>query len=145
MLNWLRYATFYMWPTDYWFRNRLPSFWPNMGLNLNLFFYNVCVFELAYIYVTLYECSQYIVSCCLCWGPLIGKWMSWIVFSGIKVFNGLRHLSTYDHNYSGPTDIKTSEQMADYLQPRLLGVIAFFDSQLLNARIPLSDKRLVSG
>lgn len=97
------------------------------------------------IYVTLYECSQYIVSCCLCWGPLIGKWMSWIVFSGIKVFNGLRHLSTYDHNYSGPKDIKTSEQMADYLQPRLLGVIAFFDSQLLNARIPLSDKRLVSG
>nr|XP_034325117.1 serine/threonine-protein kinase ATR isoform X2 [Crassostrea gigas] len=59
-----------------------------------------------------------------------------------QVFNGLRHLSTYDHNYSGPKDIKTSEQMADYLQPRLLGVIAFFDSQLLNARIPLSDKRL---
>nr|XP_022332154.1 serine/threonine-protein kinase ATR-like isoform X2 [Crassostrea virginica] len=59
-----------------------------------------------------------------------------------QVFNGLRHLSTYDHNYTGPKDIKTSEEMANYLQPRLLGVIAFFDSQLLNASIPLSDKRL---
>ncbi|XP_062573409.1 serine/threonine-protein kinase ATR-like [Saccostrea cucullata] len=59
-----------------------------------------------------------------------------------QVFNGLRHLSTYDHNYTGPKDIKTSEQMADYLQPRLLGVIAFFDFQLLNASTPLSDKKL---
>ena len=32
---------------------------------------------------------------------------------------------------------------ADYLQPRLLGVIGFFDSQLLNNNIPLEDKKLV--
>ncbi|XP_060075850.1 serine/threonine-protein kinase ATR-like, partial [Ylistrum balloti] len=59
-----------------------------------------------------------------------------------QVFNGLRVLATYDESYQGPKDITTSEQMAAYLQPRLLGVIAFFDSQLLTVSIPLEDKIL---
>ena len=33
---------------------------------------------------------------------------------------------------------------ADFLQLRLLGILAFFDSQLLNASIPLDDKKQVS-
>lgn len=33
---------------------------------------------------------------------------------------------------------------ADYLQPKLLGVIGFFDLQLLNNNIPLEDKKLVN-
>lgn len=32
---------------------------------------------------------------------------------------------------------------ADYLQPKLLGVIGFFDLQLLNKNIPLEDKKMV--
>lgn len=59
-----------------------------------------------------------------------------------QVFNGLRVLATYDESYQGPKDITTSDQMAAYLQPRLLGVIAFFDSQLLTVSIPLEDKIL---
>ena len=35
--------------------------------------------------------------------------------------------------------------MAAYLQPRILGVLAHFDSQLLNASIPMEEKRPVGG
>ena len=60
--------------------------------------------------------------------------------SYVKVFNGLKLLSTYDENYEG--NIETTEDMADYLQPRLLGVLAFFDSQLLITSIPIEEKKL---
>lgn len=33
---------------------------------------------------------------------------------------------------------------AQYLEPRLLGVLAFFDSQLMNSNITLSEKELAS-
>ncbi|XP_048255679.1 serine/threonine-protein kinase ATR-like isoform X1 [Haliotis rufescens] len=59
-----------------------------------------------------------------------------------QVFNGLRTLSSYDGHYQGPKDITTPEQMADYLEPRLLGVLASFDSQLVNPNTPLEDKQL---
>lgn len=57
-----------------------------------------------------------------------------------KVFNGLKLLSTYDEHYKG--NIESTEDMADYLQPRLLGVLAFFDSQLLISSIPVEEKKL---
>ncbi|KAL5004570.1 hypothetical protein ScPMuIL_018026 [Solemya velum] len=62
----------------------------------------------------------------------------------MQVFNGLKILSSYDENYKGPKEITTghSEQMADFLQPRLLGVLAFFDSQLLNSNITMDEKKL---
>ncbi|XP_041373194.1 serine/threonine-protein kinase ATR-like [Gigantopelta aegis] len=59
-----------------------------------------------------------------------------------QVFTGLRTLSTNDEQYKGPKDISTPEQMADYLEPRLLGVLAFFDSQLMTSSISLQDKKV---
>ncbi|XP_060578307.1 serine/threonine-protein kinase ATR-like [Ruditapes philippinarum] len=57
-----------------------------------------------------------------------------------QVFHGLKILSSYDIQYKdGP--ITTSEEMANYLQPRLLGVLAQFDSQLLQSSIPMEEKR----
>ena len=60
------------------------------------------------------------------------------------MFNGLKMLSTFDKNYSGGS-ISSNEDMAAYLQPRILGVLAHFDSQLLNASIPMEEKRPVGG
>lgn len=57
-----------------------------------------------------------------------------------EVFHGLKILSTYDASYKGG-EITTPEEMADYLQPRLLGVLAHFDSQLMNASLPMEEKR----
>lgn len=53
-------------------------------------------------------------------------------------------LAAKDDSYNGPRPITETEDMADFLQPRLLGILAFFDSQLLNSHIPLEDKKLVS-
>lgn len=53
-------------------------------------------------------------------------------------------LAAKDDSYNGPRPITQTEDMADFLQPRLLGILAFFDSQLLNSHIPLEDKKLVS-
>ncbi|XP_052214022.1 serine/threonine-protein kinase ATR-like isoform X2 [Dreissena polymorpha] len=59
-----------------------------------------------------------------------------------QVFNGLKMLSMNDEDFkSGP--ISTSEEMAAYLQPRILGVLAHFDSQLLNSSLPMEEKRPV--
>lgn len=52
-------------------------------------------------------------------------------------------LASRDDAYKGPRPITHPADMADFLQPRLLGILAFFDSQLLNSRIPIQDKKLV--
>ncbi|XP_052796079.1 serine/threonine-protein kinase ATR-like isoform X2 [Mya arenaria] len=57
-----------------------------------------------------------------------------------QVFNGLKMLSTFDENWKGGV-VSTHEDMAAYLQPRILGVLAHFDSPLLNASIPMEEKR----
>ncbi|RUS83841.1 hypothetical protein EGW08_008382 [Elysia chlorotica] len=59
-----------------------------------------------------------------------------------QVFNGLKTLAAHDEQYKGPKDIDTTEQMAQYLEPRLLGVLAFFDAQLMNSNIIMQDKKL---
>uniref|UniRef100_A0AAQ5YK84 Serine/threonine-protein kinase ATR n=1 Tax=Amphiprion ocellaris TaxID=80972 RepID=A0AAQ5YK84_AMPOC len=53
-----------------------------------------------------------------------------------QVFNGLAILASFASNddpYQGPRDITTPERMADYLQPKLLGILAFFNMQLLSS------------
>uniref|UniRef100_A0AAY5KMV7 Serine/threonine-protein kinase ATR n=1 Tax=Esox lucius TaxID=8010 RepID=A0AAY5KMV7_ESOLU len=53
-----------------------------------------------------------------------------------QVFNGLAILASFASNddpYQGPRDITTPEHMADYLQPKLLGLLAFFNMQLLSS------------
>ncbi|XP_071509803.1 serine/threonine-protein kinase ATR-like [Diadema antillarum] len=59
-----------------------------------------------------------------------------------QVFSGLAMLASRDDTYKGPRPITKPDDMADFLQPRLLGILAFFDSQLLNSRIPIQDKKL---
>ncbi|XP_059175094.1 serine/threonine-protein kinase ATR-like isoform X2 [Physella acuta] len=59
-----------------------------------------------------------------------------------QVFNGLKTVASHDDQYKGSKSIQTPEQMAQYLEPRLLGVLAFFDSQLINSNITLEDKKL---
>ncbi|XP_030832739.1 serine/threonine-protein kinase ATR-like [Strongylocentrotus purpuratus] len=59
-----------------------------------------------------------------------------------QVFSGLAMLASRDDAYKGPRPITHPADMADFLQPRLLGILAFFDSQLLNSRIPIQDKKL---
>uniref|UniRef100_A0A8C9W212 Serine/threonine-protein kinase ATR n=1 Tax=Scleropages formosus TaxID=113540 RepID=A0A8C9W212_SCLFO len=65
-----------------------------------------------------------------------------------QVFNGLAILASFassDDPYQGPSDITTSERMADYLQPKLLGILAFFNMQLLSSNVGEKDKkRMVS-
>ncbi|KAK6188750.1 hypothetical protein SNE40_004864 [Patella caerulea] len=58
-----------------------------------------------------------------------------------EVFVGLKMLSDYDEQYTGPP-IVTQEQMADYLEPRLLGVLAYLDFKLMNPYFIIQDKRL---
>ncbi|XP_041465563.1 serine/threonine-protein kinase ATR-like [Lytechinus variegatus] len=58
-----------------------------------------------------------------------------------QVFSGLAMLASRDDGYKGPRPITHPSDMADFLQPRLLGILAFFDSQLLNSRIPIQDKK----
>ncbi|XP_028293251.1 serine/threonine-protein kinase ATR [Gouania willdenowi] len=53
-----------------------------------------------------------------------------------QVFNGLSILASSasdDDPYQGPRDITTPDRMADYLQPKLLGILAFFNMQLLSS------------
>ncbi|GFR86846.1 serine/threonine-protein kinase atr, partial [Elysia marginata] len=59
-----------------------------------------------------------------------------------QVFNGLKTLAANDEQYKGSKDIDSTEQMAQYLEPRLLGVLAFFDAQLMNSNITMQDKEL---
>ncbi|XP_076443272.1 serine/threonine-protein kinase ATR-like isoform X2 [Babylonia areolata] len=59
-----------------------------------------------------------------------------------QVFSGLQMVSLYDEQYEGPKNIQTKEEMAAYLEPRLLGVLAFFDATLVNSNVPVADKKL---
>ncbi|XP_022250452.1 serine/threonine-protein kinase ATR-like, partial [Limulus polyphemus] len=62
-----------------------------------------------------------------------------------QVFSGLAMLAWKEETYDGPKPITKPEDMARFLQPRLLGFLAFFDSQLLNANFPLEEKKLALG
>uniref|UniRef100_T1IWR0 Serine/threonine-protein kinase ATR n=1 Tax=Strigamia maritima TaxID=126957 RepID=T1IWR0_STRMM len=60
-----------------------------------------------------------------------------------QVFNGLALLATkVDLSYR-QTEIKTIPQMANFLQPRLLGFLAFFDRQLQTSSLTVEEKTLV--
>ncbi|XP_047467138.1 serine/threonine-protein kinase ATR [Mugil cephalus] len=61
-----------------------------------------------------------------------------------QVFNGLAILASFASNddpYRGPRDITTPELMADYLQPKLLGILAFFNLQLLSSSVGEKDRK----
>ncbi|XP_077417783.1 serine/threonine-protein kinase ATR isoform X2 [Vanacampus margaritifer] len=61
-----------------------------------------------------------------------------------QVFNGLAILASFASNddpYQGPRDITTPEQMVDYLQPKLLGILAFFNMQLLSSSAGEKDRK----
>uniref|UniRef100_A0AAV2JJ36 Serine/threonine-protein kinase ATR n=1 Tax=Knipowitschia caucasica TaxID=637954 RepID=A0AAV2JJ36_KNICA len=61
-----------------------------------------------------------------------------------QVFNGLAILASFASNddpYQGPRDITTSERMANYLQPKLLGILAFFNMQLLSSSAGEKDRK----
>ncbi|XP_038156648.1 serine/threonine-protein kinase ATR isoform X1 [Cyprinodon tularosa] len=61
-----------------------------------------------------------------------------------QVFNGLAILASFASNddpYKGPRDITTPEHMADYLQPKLLGILAFFNMQLLSSSAGEKDRK----
>uniref|UniRef100_A0A7N8WRQ2 Serine/threonine-protein kinase ATR n=1 Tax=Mastacembelus armatus TaxID=205130 RepID=A0A7N8WRQ2_9TELE len=61
-----------------------------------------------------------------------------------QVFNGLAILASFASNddpYQGPRDITTPECMADYLQPKLLGILAFFNMQLLSSSAGEKDRK----
>ncbi|XP_076315035.1 serine/threonine-protein kinase ATR-like [Tachypleus tridentatus] len=62
-----------------------------------------------------------------------------------QVFSGLAMLAWKDESYDGTKPITKPEDIAKFLQPRLLGFLAFFDSQLLNANFPLEEKKLALG
>ncbi|XP_053567639.1 serine/threonine-protein kinase ATR [Bombina bombina] len=62
-----------------------------------------------------------------------------------QVFNGLSILASFastDDPYQGPRNITQSEIMADYLQPKLLGILAFFNMHLLSSSIGIEDKKM---
>ncbi|XP_029973557.1 serine/threonine-protein kinase ATR [Salarias fasciatus] len=61
-----------------------------------------------------------------------------------QVFNGLSILASFASNddpYQGPREITTAERMADYLQPKLLGILAFFNMQLLSSSAGEKDRK----
>uniref|UniRef100_A0A8D3AWP0 Serine/threonine-protein kinase ATR n=1 Tax=Scophthalmus maximus TaxID=52904 RepID=A0A8D3AWP0_SCOMX len=61
-----------------------------------------------------------------------------------QVFNGLAILASFASNddpYQGPRDITSPERMADYLQPKLLGILAFFNMQLLSSTAGEKDRK----
>ncbi|KAF3827192.1 hypothetical protein GH733_002678 [Mirounga leonina] len=62
-----------------------------------------------------------------------------------QVFNGLSILASFassDDPYQGPREITSPELMADYLQPKLLGILAFFNMQLLSSSVGIEDKKM---
>ncbi|CAH2247104.1 serine threonine- kinase atr isoform X1 [Pelobates cultripes] len=62
-----------------------------------------------------------------------------------QVFNGLSILASFASNddpYQGPRNITKPEIMADYLQPKLLGILAFFNMHLLSSSIGIEDKTM---
>uniref|UniRef100_A0A4W3HYM3 Serine/threonine-protein kinase ATR n=1 Tax=Callorhinchus milii TaxID=7868 RepID=A0A4W3HYM3_CALMI len=62
-----------------------------------------------------------------------------------QVFNGLAILaasaSQSDSNQT-LSDITSIELMADYLQPKLLGILAFFNMHLLSSSVGMEDKKM---
>ncbi|PIO33110.1 hypothetical protein AB205_0004320, partial [Aquarana catesbeiana] len=63
-----------------------------------------------------------------------------------QVFNGLSILASFPSNddpYQGPRNITKPEIMADYLQPKLLGILAFFNMHLLSSSIGIEDKKMM--
>uniref|UniRef100_A0A672LL11 Serine/threonine-protein kinase ATR n=1 Tax=Sinocyclocheilus grahami TaxID=75366 RepID=A0A672LL11_SINGR len=61
-----------------------------------------------------------------------------------QVFNGLAILASFassDDPYQGPREITTPGRMADYLQPKLLGILAFFNMQLLSSSAGEKEKK----
>ncbi|MCJ8745312.1 hypothetical protein PDJAM_G00128940 [Pangasius djambal] len=61
-----------------------------------------------------------------------------------QVFNGLSILASFassDDPYQAPRDITSPEIMADYLQPKLLGILAFFNMQLLSSSAGEKEKK----
>uniref|UniRef100_A0A673FQJ6 Serine/threonine-protein kinase ATR n=1 Tax=Sinocyclocheilus rhinocerous TaxID=307959 RepID=A0A673FQJ6_9TELE len=61
-----------------------------------------------------------------------------------QVFNGLAILVSFassDDPYQGPREITTPGCMADYLQPKLLGILAFFNMQLLSSSAGEKEKK----
>ncbi|KAM3961050.1 LOW QUALITY PROTEIN: ATR serine/threonine kinase meiotic 41 [Aphomia sociella] len=60
-----------------------------------------------------------------------------------KVLNACRYLACHDPDVSTPnTNMNMStSQIADFLNPKFLGVLAYFDHKLVNAKVALSVKR----
>lgn len=61
-----------------------------------------------------------------------------------QVFNGLSILASFassEDPYQGPRDITSPVIMADYLQPKLLGILAFFNMQLLSSSAGEKEKK----
>lgn len=60
-----------------------------------------------------------------------------------KVLNACRYLACHDPDVSTPSGSMsmTTIQIADFLNPKFLGVLAYFDHKLVNAKVALSVKR----
>lgn len=60
-----------------------------------------------------------------------------------KVLNACRYLASHDPDVSTPVGSMnmTTTQIADFLNPKFLGVLAYFDHKLVNAKVALSVKR----
>ncbi|PZC86486.1 hypothetical protein B5X24_HaOG209205 [Helicoverpa armigera] len=60
-----------------------------------------------------------------------------------KVLKACRYLACHDPDVSTPTGSMTmsTSQIADFLNPKFLGVLAYFDHKLVNAKVALSVKR----
>ncbi|XP_060690494.1 serine/threonine-protein kinase ATR [Hemiscyllium ocellatum] len=62
-----------------------------------------------------------------------------------QVFNGLAILAasaSRNDQCQAPRDITSAELMADYLQPKLLGILAFFNMHLLSSSVGMNDKMM---
>ncbi|CAK1547250.1 unnamed protein product [Leptosia nina] len=60
-----------------------------------------------------------------------------------KVLNACRYLACHDPDVSTPQGSMSmsTSQIADFLNPKFLGVLAYFDHKLVNAKVALSVKR----
>ncbi|KAG6454519.1 hypothetical protein O3G_MSEX008741 [Manduca sexta] len=60
-----------------------------------------------------------------------------------KVLNACRYLACHDPDVSTPNGSSnmSTAQIADFLNPKFLGVLAYFDHKLVNAKVALSVKR----
>ncbi|XP_063533871.1 serine/threonine-protein kinase ATR [Cydia strobilella] len=60
-----------------------------------------------------------------------------------KVLNACRYLACHDPDVSTPDGSMSmsTSQIADFLNPKFLGVLAYFDHKLVNAKVALSVKR----